>query len=60
MDSTPTNAIPVVPLDLDLTALAGAIGGWFSSISPLVWFIVAIPIAFYIVSLVKNTFASTK
>lgn len=51
-----TNAIPTFSIDYDLGALATAIGNWVGQFWPLLAFLIAIPLAFYIIELIKNTF----
>lgn len=60
MDSQPTittNAIPTFTIDYDLGQLATAIGTWVGQFWPLLAFLIAIPLAFYIIGLIKDTFA---
>lgn len=49
-------AIPTFTIDYDLSALATAIGTWVGQFWPLLAFLIAIPLAFYIIQLIKNTF----
>ena len=49
-------AIPTFTIDYDLSELATAIGTWVGMFWPLLAFLIAIPLAFYIIQLIKNTF----
>lgn len=48
--------IPTFTIDYDLGALATAIGNWVGQFWPLLAFLIAIPLAFYIIQLIKDTF----
>lgn len=50
------NTIPTFTIDYDLSDLSTAIGTWVGQFWPLLAFLIAIPLAFYIIRLIKNTF----